>query len=220
MAKDLAIVLNNGSINSAVATAVCAQRYRPILVHAQLEGTPTTTRTRTAYDQQAGFFKPYREHAINLAALPAFGSSTAAAGAKEPRGPMSRAPQFLHLLSILGYAAQLAAQYQVAAIFLGMRVGNQGDELAQATEYLQIWAELLQMPCEMRELEITAPLLELEAWQVIDLGFQVTAPLERTWSCDDPGTEACWACRGCRARESAFQHAGKPDPLRTTRRSN
>ncbi|HEX4124774.1 MAG TPA: 7-cyano-7-deazaguanine synthase, partial [Tepidisphaeraceae bacterium] len=61
-------------------------------------------------------------------------------------------------------------------------------------------------------------LLELEAWQVVDLGFQVSAPLERTWSCEDTGTEACWACRGCRARESAFQQAGKPDPLRTSRR--
>jgi 7-cyano-7-deazaguanine synthase len=215
MAKDLAIVLNNGSVNSAVVTAICAQRYRPVLVHAQVEGAGTT-RMRSAYDQQAGFFKPYREHVINLASLPA--ASSNAAAAKEMRGPISRAPQFLLLLPILGYAAQLAGTYQATSIFLGLRAGVQGDELAAATEYLQIFAELLQMPCELREMEIAAPLLELEAWQVVDLGFQVSAPLERTWSCEDTGTEACWACRGCRARESAFQQAGKPDPLRTSRR--
>jgi hypothetical protein len=217
MAKDLAIVLNNGSINSAVVTAICAQRFRPVLVHAQIEGAGTT-RMRTAYDQQAGFFKPYREHVINLASLPAPANSNAAAVVKETRGPVSRAGDFLYLLPLLGYAGRLASLYQAAAIYVGMRAGGQGDELAAATEYLQIYSELLQIPCELRELEIAAPLLELEAWQVVDLGFNVSAPLERTWSCQDTGTEACWACRGCRAREAAFQQAGKPDPLRAPRR--
>ena len=33
MAKDLAIVLNNGGINSAVASALAAQKYRLVFVH-------------------------------------------------------------------------------------------------------------------------------------------------------------------------------------------
>jgi 7-cyano-7-deazaguanine synthase len=134
---------------------------------------------------------------------------------------VSRAPDFLNLLPLLGYAGRLAAVYQASALYIGMRAGSQGDELAAATEYLQIFSELLQISCELRELEIAAPLLELEAWQVVDLGFNVSAPLERTWSCQDTGTEACWACRGCRAREAAFQQAGKPDrpPAEHVRRS-
>ena len=34
MAKDLAIILNNGSLNSAVVTTLAAQRYRPVMVYA------------------------------------------------------------------------------------------------------------------------------------------------------------------------------------------
>jgi 7-cyano-7-deazaguanine synthase in queuosine biosynthesis len=77
---------------------------------------------------------------------------------------------------------------------------------------------MIQLPCRLGEMELLTPLLELEPWQVVDVGFQVAAPLERTWSCVEETTEACWSCRGCRAREAAFQQAGKPDPLRTARR--
>ena len=35
-----------------------------------------------------------------------------------------------------------------------------------------------------------APLLELEPWQVVDLGFQVAAPFEKTWSCTEDGRRA------------------------------
>src|SRR5437763_14421559 len=65
MAKDLAIVLNNGSINSAVTTALAAQRYRPILLYAEV--TPQAgSRARGAYDQQVAYFKPYREHSVPM----------------------------------------------------------------------------------------------------------------------------------------------------------
>jgi 7-cyano-7-deazaguanine synthase len=83
---------------------------------------------------------------------------------------------------------------------------------------VQIWNELIQMPCAQGELEVQAPLLELDPWQVVDVGFQVAAPLDRTWSCDEEGSEPCWACRGCRAREAAFQQAAKNDPLRVVRK--
>jgi len=36
MAKDLAIILNNGSINSAVTTALAAQKYRVVLLYAEV----------------------------------------------------------------------------------------------------------------------------------------------------------------------------------------
>ena len=65
MAKDLAIVLNNGSLNSAVATAMAAQKYRPLMVFAEVE-QGAGSRARAAYDQQVAHFKPYREHTLRL----------------------------------------------------------------------------------------------------------------------------------------------------------
>ena len=93
------------------------------------------------------------------------------------------------------------------------------DDLTRATEFAQVFNELVQLPCDRPELNIELPLLELEPWQVVDLGSQVSAPFERTWSCINNGPEPCWACRGCRAREAAFQQAAKADPLRAVRKS-
>lgn len=218
MAKDLAIILNNGSVNSAVATALAAQKHRPVLLH--VEAAPTATpRARAAYDQQVAHFKPYREHCISIAAsahTPIEARGAANSGDLRQQPPLG--PKLQELLPMLALAAGLAAAHHASAIYLGLRVGALGDELAKATEFGQIWNELLQLPCDLPDLEVVMPLLELEPWQVIDLGFQVATPFDRTWSCVEESGEPCWACIGCRAREQAFERTGRPDPLRVVRK--
>lgn len=217
MPKDLAIVLNSGSLNSAVTTALAAQKYRVILLFAETTPQPAR-RARAAYEQQVAHFKPYREHTLSMPFLAGVqGSATAAASgsaAVDPRTPASVTPQLVDLVPLVGAAARYAAHYSAAAVYLALRVGGHGDELAQATEYFQIWQELLQMTCGQPDLDVVAPLLELDPWQVVDVGFNVSAPFDRTWTCSEEGPEPCWACQACRAREAAFQQAAKPDPLK------
>jgi len=219
MAKDLAIILNSGSLNSAVATALAAQRYRLAMIHIETAEAQPPAR-RAAYDQQVAQYKPYREHTVPMPFLGMFHHTDdrATAAMTDPRHAQQLAPQLLELLPLLAVAVRFATHYQAAAIYHGFRVGPAADELAQATEFMQIWNELLQLPCQQHDLSIEAPLLELEPWQVVDLGIQTAAPLDRTWSCNEIGAEPCWACTGCRAREAAFQQAAKPDPLKTTRK--
>lgn len=219
MAKDLAIVLNNGSINSAVITALAAQKYRPILIH--IESTlPTGSRLRAAYDMQVAHFKPYREHTISMPFLATFhpAGNVAASMLNDPRSPAIVPSQILDLLPTVSVGARFGAHYGATAIFVGLRIGSQGDDLSIGTEFFQIWNEMLQMPCALPDLEFQSPLLELDPWQVVDLGYQIGAPFDRTWSCNEDGNEPCWACRGCRIREAAFVQAGKPDPLRVVRK--
>jgi len=217
MPKDLAIVLNNGSINSAVVTAMAAQRYRPVMIFADT-APGAAGRMRAAFDQQIAHFKPYREYSVPIA-LAGTGPAQTTTGVTDPRQGPNISPQMLDLLPMISLAVKSAAHHQAAAIYFGLRVGPGTDELAQATEFCQIWGEMIQMPCGLAELELLAPLLELEPWQVIDVGYQVSAPLDRTWSCVEETSEPCWACRGCKAREAAFQQAGKPDPLRMVKKS-
>jgi 7-cyano-7-deazaguanine synthase in queuosine biosynthesis len=219
MPKDLAIVLNSGSLNSAVATALAAQKYRPIMVLAELSAGPPTRR-RAAFEQQVVSFKPYREHVVGLHFLSALqDAETAAALAADPRQGGMLGPQLRHLLPLVASAVSFASHYQAGAIYLGLRAGPAVDELAQATEYVQVLNELIQMPCSMPELELVTPLLDLEPWQVVDVGFQVAAPFEHAWSCYEEGGEPCGTCRGCRIRDAAFTQAGRPDPQRPPRRS-
>ena len=218
MAKDLAIVLNNGSLNSAVATALAAQRYRLVLLHLE-QADDAAPRARAAYEQQVAHFKPYREHTLEMGFLTALGGAAepGAAAAADPRTPATVTPVLIDLLPHVAVAARYAVHYAASAVYLGVQVGGHSDDLAQATEYVQVWQELLQMTCNQPDLDVVAPLMELEPWQVVDVGTNVSAPFERTWSCTEPGPEPCWACRGCRTREAAFQQAAKPDPLKAAR---
>ena len=218
MAKDLAIILNNGSINSAVASALAAQKYRTIMLCAEAGDQPSS-RARAAYDLQAAHFKPYREHTLAMPYLSLIQSARETAqNVTDPRHPTPIAPQLIDLMPLIAAAMRFAVHYQAAAVYLGLRIGTNADELAQATEYAQVWNELIQQPCGQPDLMLEMPLLELEPWQVIDVGFHVNAPFDRTWSCIEAGSEPCWACRGCRAREAAFQQAGRADPLRVVRK--
>ncbi len=221
MAKDLAIILNNGSVNSAVATALAAQKHRVIMLW--VETTPSQqspSRPRAAYDLQVGHFKPYREHTLQMPwhALVKPRGGQQGNVVTDPRIQAALGPQMLELLPMLSAAARFAVHYGAGAIYTGVRIGTNGDNLAQGTEYMQIWNELLQLPCGQPELELQSPLMELETWQVIDVGFQVNAPFDRTWSCGEENSEPCWACKGCRSREAAFLQAGKPDPMRVVRK--
>jgi len=218
MAKDLAIVLNNGSINSAVVTALAAQKFRVILLHAEVGEAPLVS-ARSAYEQQVAHFKPYREHTLSMPFLSVVEpSEELAASASDPRHPTPIAPQMVNLLPLIGSAMSFAVHYRATSVHLGLRLGNDAENLAQATEYGQIWNEMMQVPCNQPEFMLEMPLLELEPWQVIDVGFQANAPLEKTWSCTEAGSEPCWACRACRGREAAFQQAAKPDPMRVVRK--
>ena len=217
MPKELAIVLNNGTINSAVATALAQQKYRPILAFGEIEAVEPTPKSRLAYDLQVGHFKPFREHTIPV---PYFALAREAAfAAGDPRANEPVQPTLRKLAPLLGAAVTLAAAYDAGSIYLGLRVGPATDELAQAVEFLQIWAEMVQMTLGKPDLDIVAPLIELEPWQVVDLGFQVGAPLERTWGCVEESGDPCGTCRGCRSRDAAFMQAAKPDPSKPVRRS-
>lgn len=219
MAKDLAIVLNNGSLNSAVVSSLASQKYRLVMLHIQTSDQ-VGGRRRAAYEQQVAHFKPYREHTLAMGFLEGLsGAMEPKAATLDPRTPASVTPLLVDLLPSVAVAARYAVNYSAMSIYLGLQVGNQTDELAQTTEYLQVWQEMLQMTCGQPDLDLQAPLLELDPWQVVDLGFNLSTPFDRTWSCSEQGPEPCWACRACRGREAAFQQAGKADPLKTGRKN-
>ena len=75
MAKDLAVVLNDGSINAAVATALAVQKYRPIFVGTITTADDPAGRRKAAYDAQVAHFKPFREHALAASGSPADASA-------------------------------------------------------------------------------------------------------------------------------------------------
>ena len=207
MPKPLAIVLNDGGLNAAVATAVADRTHRLFLLHVETGGRDA--RRRAAFDGQAKRFKPHRELAVAMPFLSPLRRSDAASGEVE-----SWRAGLIDLLPLVGVAVRFAARHGATAVFTGQRAGPHADPLAGAAEFGQLWGELAQLPLGRRGLTVEVPLLELEPWQVVDLGARLGAPLGDTWSCESDGPTPCGGCAGCRRRDAAFQRAARPDPLR------
>jgi 7-cyano-7-deazaguanine synthase len=211
MPRDLAIVLANGSIASAVTCALAAQKYRPVMVFCETTASPG--KPGQTFDAVVQHYKPYRSHRLPMTWLSSLSRTDVKGVDADPRTGEATTNKLLDLMPMISAGLRYATHYNAAALMLGLRVGGEGQELARVAEHVQIWTEMVQMTCDRPGLEVQTPLLELEPWQVVDLGFQVSAPLQLTWSCDGLTGEPCGQCRGCRVRDVAFQRAGKIDPL-------
>jgi 7-cyano-7-deazaguanine synthase len=59
---------------------------------------------------------------------------------------------------------------------------------------------------------IRTPLIELSKADIVRLGVERGAPLDRTWSCYRGDTAPCGRCDACRLRARGFAEAGVDDP--------
>ena len=100
MAKEIAIILNSGSLHSAVVTALAVQKFRPVLLHGEMQAG----RARVAYDQQVQHFKPFREHSLPMSFLQVTQPSGQSVTASDPRAPASTNPQMVDLLPLIAAA--------------------------------------------------------------------------------------------------------------------
>lgn len=212
MARELAVVLANGSLQSTVACALAAQKYRPVMIY--VESEPNPGRPGQAFDNLVQQVKPYRSHRVPMHFLAPPGRSEGHDSRADPRSHETSVAKLVDLMPIIACGLRYAIQYNAVALYLGSRIGPDGPELARATEFGQLWSEMVQLTCERPQLEVNMPLLELEPWQVIDLGAQVNAPLGTSWSCEKRAGDPCGECNGCQAREAAFHRSGRPDPAK------
>ncbi|MEM6561516.1 MAG: hypothetical protein AAF656_07930 [Planctomycetota bacterium] len=164
MANELAIVLCSGGGNALVTAALAAQRHRVVLIHAQRQEHPSPQ--LTAFEKQVEHFKPERAQTIVLPAAPPV----------EPAAALT--DRCADLLPLLGVAGRLAAKADAAALYLGLRIGNDpANDLAAALEFTQLWGELLRHACGNTRCSVETPLIDLSVEQVSELAAQVDAPM-------------------------------------------
>jgi 7-cyano-7-deazaguanine synthase len=63
------------------------------------------------------------------------------------------------------------------------------------------------------EIKIETPLLYKNKKEIVELGTELNAPLEWTWSCYEGGETPCGTCDSCLLRAKGFEEAGIEDPL-------
>ena len=62
-------------------------------------------------------------------------------------------------------------------------------------------------------IQIETPIIHLSKAQIVEMGMDIKAPLEHTWSCYQGGDFPCGHCDSCILRAKGFAEAGHHDPL-------
>ena len=159
MFKESALLLSDGSLESAVLCAVARPKHDCALL--DVTGDTADAATRHAMSKQIEYLRPRQTHA-------------APAG---PRPDDSDDPAGLTAwTAALAAAAPLVRLHDARAVYLPLRLGLGHAAFARAAEFLQIWEELLRHGLSLGPVRLLAPLLELEPWQVADLSHQTAAP--------------------------------------------
>lgn len=62
------------------------------------------------------------------------------------------------------------------------------------------------------KVRVWAPLVRLNKTQVVEIGLNLKAPYQYTWSCYEGGKKPCGTCGTCIDRQKAFEANGSTDP--------
>jgi 7-cyano-7-deazaguanine synthase len=79
--------------------------------------------------------------------------------------------------------------------------------MGEALEYgSKIWTQY-RVP-----IQLETPIIQMAKADIVRLGMELKAPLNRTWSCYQGGQKPCGKCDSCILRAKGFKDAGVPDP--------
>jgi 7-cyano-7-deazaguanine synthase len=79
--------------------------------------------------------------------------------------------------------------------------------------YYSAFNALIRQGTKEGNIEIVTPLIAMRKAEIVQLGLELNAPFDLTWSCYQGETLACGKCDSCRLRLRAFEEAGVEDPI-------
>lgn len=128
-------------------------------------------------------------------------------------------PTYVHfrngqmLSKIAAYASSKLGEKDTATIYFGAHAEDAaGDAYPDCRlDFVGAMAAAIYIGT-YHKVRLSAPLIELQKYQIVQWGAKLDVPYEHTWSCYKGEELHCGVCPTCRARKEAFMHAGVPDP--------
>jgi 7-cyano-7-deazaguanine synthase len=115
-----------------------------------------------------------------------------------------------HFLSVaVSWAEVLGAQ----TIYIGAVQQDSSGYPDCRPEYYRAFNEVIRTGTRDGNIEIVTPLIQLRKSEIVQLGLELAAPFDLTWSCYSREDTACGICESCALRLRAFQAAGAVDPI-------
>ncbi len=115
-----------------------------------------------------------------------------------------------HFLSVaVSWAEVLGAE----KIYIGAVEADSSGYPDCRPAYYEAFNEVIRRGTKDGNIEIVTPLIAMRKAEIIQLGLELNAPLDLTWSCYSREDEACGRCDSCILRLRAFAAAGVDDPI-------
>ncbi|HEU5400322.1 MAG TPA: 7-cyano-7-deazaguanine synthase QueC [Terriglobales bacterium] len=115
-----------------------------------------------------------------------------------------------HFLSVaVSWAEVLGAE----KIYIGAVAQDSSGYPDCRPEYYRAFNEVIRTGTKDGSIEIVTPLIGLRKAEIVQLGLELAAPFDLTWSCYSREDSACGVCESCALRLRAFEAAGTVDPI-------
>jgi 7-cyano-7-deazaguanine synthase len=225
--RERAVVCLSGGMDSCVCAALAARDYDAYALHCSYRQRTEDREVQAAHEvaDRLGFRDFLRlrldifrriggsaltDVRIEVPEAPADG---AAIGAEIP---VTYVPfRNAHFLSAaVSWAEVLGAK----VVFIGAVEQDSSGYPDCRPAYYEAFQELIRRGTRDGDIIVTTPLIHMHKREIVELGLELAAPLDLTWSCYSGSEVACGVCESCVLRLRAFEQAGAKDPIRYAKR--
>lgn len=108
-------------------------------------------------------------------------------------------------------ATSFAESIGASKIIVGWDLEEANTFPDNSKEFLNAFNELLKIGSP-EDIEISAPAIDLNKKEIVELGIKNNAPMDLSYSCYTGNDKHCGVCESCMRRKRAFKQAGINDP--------
>jgi 7-cyano-7-deazaguanine synthase len=216
--KSRAIVLLSGGMDSCVCAALAARDHQPAALHVSY-GQRTEQRERQSFFAICDRLNIQDKLVVRNEALRAIGGSALTdeniavpvAPVANHEIPVTYVPfRNAHFLSVaVSWAEVLGAE----KIYIGAVEPDSSGYPDCRPAYYEAFNHVIQAGTKEGNIETVTPLIAMRKAEIVQLGLELNAPLDLTWSCYSQEDRACGRCDSCVLRLRAFAAAGVNDPI-------
>ncbi|MCI0657438.1 MAG: 7-cyano-7-deazaguanine synthase QueC [Acidobacteria bacterium] len=218
-AREMAVVLVSGGMDSAVVAALACRDHEAAFLHLDY-GQRTEARERTAFEALANHYGVQRRLVARVDPLRSIGGSSLT----DPSLPLSDSRRGASQIPTT-YVPFRNTHFLAAAVSWGEVLGARWVFYGAVEEdssgypdcresYLEAFNRLVEEGTRPEtRLRVLAPLLHRSKSEIVREGMRLGAPFHLTWSCYGESERACGECESCLLRMKGFREAGCQDPI-------
>jgi len=217
--KTRAVVLLSGGMDSCVCAALASRDHDAAAVHVSY-GQRTEDRERRAFLAICNRLGIKDRLLVRNEALRAIGGS---ALTDDRIAVPEAAPQIGHSIPVtyvpfrnahfLAVAVSWAEVLGAHRVYIGAVQQDSSGYPDCRPEYYRAYNQVVRAGTREGRIEIVTPLIGLRKADIVQLGLELGAPFDLTWSCYSREDVACGVCESCVLRLRAFAAVGASDPI-------